>query len=91
MLCFGINSNESLTSNKHEEHEQQDAVEGVAFAAPERGKDVVELDGDGTEGQEPANQHLRRRRVVQRRWGNLSARVLRPAWCIKGPFGYHHL
>ena len=32
------------------EDAQQDAVEGVVFSAPNGGKDVVKLHGDGTEG-----------------------------------------
>ena len=45
------NCDEGRDNNKNDEDNEEDGVDGVHLVAPHAGKNVVQLDVDGTEGQ----------------------------------------
>jgi len=56
-------------SKKNDIDQHQNAVESVVFTSPDGGEDVVQFDGDGTEGKEAANHHVGEERTVDwNRW-----------------------
>ena len=46
---------EGCDNDKDDEDDEEDGVDGVHLVAPHAGKDVVQLNIDGTERQEPCN------------------------------------
>mmetsp|Transcript_6274 Transcript_6274/g.9515 ORF Transcript_6274/g.9515 Transcript_6274/m.9515 type:complete len:577 (+) Transcript_6274:207-1937(+) len=58
------NSDEGGDDEQHDEGQEQDPKEGVDLVAPYTGKDVVQLNVDGTEGQEASHEHLGQRVAV---------------------------
>eukprot|EP00982_Pelagococcus_subviridis_P013739 31275-Pelagococcus_subviridis.AAC.3 len=62
--------------DEDDEHDEQDAVNRVHLVSPHGREDVVQLDVNRAERQEPGHAHLRDRRAVPRQQRNL-ARVLR--------------
>mmetsp|Transcript_18486 Transcript_18486/g.45975 ORF Transcript_18486/g.45975 Transcript_18486/m.45975 type:complete len:697 (-) Transcript_18486:14-2104(-) len=66
---------ERRDDDQDDEHDEQDAVDGVHLVAPHGREDVVQLDVDGAEGQEPRHAHLGQRAAVPRQRRDL-ARVL---------------
>ena len=58
--------------DEDDEDDEEDGVDGVHLVAPHARKDVVELDVDGAEGQEPGHGHLGHRVPVPRQDGDLT-------------------
>jgi hypothetical protein len=72
-------SDEGSHHDQNQEHNEQDGVDCVHLVAPDAGKDVVQLDVDGTEGQEASHQHLRWGGAVPRQGRDLSRKLGGPA------------
>ena len=49
---------EGCDDDQDDEDDEQDGVYGVNLVAPHAGKDVIQLDVDGREGQEASHEHL---------------------------------
>mmetsp|Transcript_107268 Transcript_107268/g.308586 ORF Transcript_107268/g.308586 Transcript_107268/m.308586 type:complete len:368 (+) Transcript_107268:527-1630(+) len=64
---------------QHRESQQKDAVQRVDPRPPNGVEDVVELDVDGAEGQEPGSEHLRRRALVPAAGRDLARQLVRLA------------
>mmetsp|Transcript_41825 Transcript_41825/g.131894 ORF Transcript_41825/g.131894 Transcript_41825/m.131894 type:complete len:207 (-) Transcript_41825:1194-1814(-) len=56
-VCQG-DGDEGGNDDEDKEDEEEDPVEGVELPAPHRGEDIVELDVNGAEGEEPSHHHL---------------------------------
>ena len=57
------NGDESCDNDKDDEDDEEDGVDGVHLVAPHAGKDVVQLNVDGTEWQEACKTALKHQNV----------------------------
>ncbi len=74
---------EGRHDDQDDEDDEEDGVDGVHLVAPHAGKDVVELDVDGGEGQEACHQHLGDGLAVPGQRGHLPRVLGRAAGCIE--------
>lgn len=69
--------------DQDDEDDEEDGVDGVHLVAPNAGKDVVQLDVDGGEGQEASHQHLRDCLPVPGQRRHLARVLGRATWGIE--------
>lgn len=77
------NGDESSHDDQYDENNEENAVDGVDLMAPHTGKDIVQLDVNGTEWQEPSHGHLWNSIAIPRKRGNFSWELRCPARGLK--------
>ena len=66
------NGYKSGNDQEDDEDDEEDAVNGVDPMAPNTGKDVIQLDVDGTERKKTSHGHLRNSASVPWKWRDLT-------------------
>ena len=77
------NGNKGRHDNQDDENNEENTVDGVHLMAPHTGKNIVQLDINGTEWQEPSHSHLRNSRAIPRQRRDFSWKLRCPARGLK--------
>jgi hypothetical protein len=76
------------TCNEDDEDKQQNAVERVVFAAPNRGEDIVQLYGDGAEWQKATSNQVHRQAAAPGGDWDFACHILSAARSLESTFAH---